>query len=273
MIKQSYEVELLVNGKPLKEYMHEGKVYVEGRKETKFSLRFRNNSSERKLFVPSIDGLSIMDGKDASFNSGGYIVRAYSTVTIDGWRRSNDEVAEFYFSSPKDSYGSRKGKGINLGIIGCAVFGEKVPKVTLTTWPVIKDGIWPGTWPGGSTYTSVTPQWGMSAMSYKATGSIDQQGNVNMDSEPKVSAIYMNSLGVKQVANYGTDLGTGWGDYKKSEVTSVDFDSAASPLTVFAVFYNTREQLEKLGINFKREPLYVVPQAFPGQFCEPPADR
>jgi hypothetical protein len=267
MIKQSYEVELLVNGKPLKEYMHEGKVYIEGRKDTKFSLRFRNNSSERKLFIPSIDGLSVMNGKDASYNSSGYIVRPYSTVTIDGWRKSDSEVAEFYFSTPRDSYGSRKGKGINLGVIGCAVFSEKLHLPVANIWPFTTYTI---PTPGISTSN---PEWQYMSLSSQSTCSIDQNGKVTMENDPKVRALYANSEGTVKNVNYGTDLGTGWGDDRKSEVVSVDFDREASPSVIFSMLYNTREQLEKLGINFKREPLYIVPQAFPGEYCEPPKDR
>src|SRR5207245_1882656 len=94
------------------------------RKDTKFSIKIRNNSYSRKLFVPTVDGLSIMDGKDADYHSGGYIVQGHSSITIDGWRTSDKDVAEFFFSSPEGSYRKQMHKGDNLGIIGVAVFDE-----------------------------------------------------------------------------------------------------------------------------------------------------
>ena len=66
------------------------------------------------------------------------------------------------------------------------------------------------------------------------------------------------------------DLGTGWGDYKKSEVTTVSFDRCEEPDAVLEIYYNTRQQLEALGVDFKKSPVYVTPQAFPGQYCKPP---
>lgn len=271
MIKSSYEVEILVNGKPLKEYVHDGKLYIEGREGTKFSLRVRNNSAQRKLFIPSIDGLSVMDGKDASFDSSGYIVQPYSTLTIDGWRTSNKEVAEFFFSSPNDSYGKKKGKGNNLGVIGCAVFGEKVkPSIQYydnrDVWP----DIFPNQkWGNGYPFYTTSTYSGSGTISLNTSDIKWEASSLSADSSGKVNAMYMNSAGdVRKFTNQ--ELGTGWGDRKKSEVTLVDFDREAEPREVFEILYNTREQLEKIGISFAKAPVYVAPQAFPGQFCEPP---
>ena len=84
MLKQSYELEVLINGKAAKEYGHDGKFYIEGREGTRFSIRIKNNSYARKLFVPTIDGLSVMNGEEGDFESSGYIVQGYGSITIDG---------------------------------------------------------------------------------------------------------------------------------------------------------------------------------------------
>ena len=58
----------------------------------------------------------------------------------------------------------------------------------------------------------------------------------------------------------------------KSEVTTVTFEREDEPREIFEVFYNTREQLEKIGVSFEKEPMYVTLQSFPGEthYCEPP---
>jgi hypothetical protein len=237
MTKSNYEVEVLINGKPAKEYIHDGKVYVEGRKETKFSLRLRNNTWQRKLFVPTIDGLSVLDGKDASFDSSGYIVPSYSSITVDGWRTSNSEVAEFYFSSPKDSYGKRSGKGNNLGVIGCAVFDENIRQAAPVDFSFFHSNS-----SGGSSLLR------------------------GFHSDPNVTLCCAS-------AAPSNELGTGWGESKRSEVISVEFDREPhGPSAVFEIFYNTREQLEALGISLTKAPAYVS-SAFPGEYCKPPAKR
>ena len=237
MTKSNYEVEVLINGKPVKEYIHDGKVYIEGRKETRFSLRLRNNSWQRKLFIPSIDGLSVMNGEECSFDSSVYIVKPYSSVTIDGWRVSDSEVAEFYFSSSSDSYRKRMGKGNNLGVIGVAVFSEKYKM------PIIN--------------------------SFYCNHSQTEFPRYTLSSATALNNASLSTSGAS-VRSMSQDLGTGWGESKRSEVVSVEFDRENHEDTMFEIFYNTREQLQKLGINFKREPLYVTPQSFPGQFCKPP---
>jgi hypothetical protein len=254
MKKSSYEVEVLVNGKPAKEYSHDGKIFIEGREGTKFSLRFHNNTWSKKLFIPTIDGLSIIDGELASYKSSGYIVDGYGTVTIDGWRKNTNEVAEFYFSSPDRAYAHRVDKGGNLGVIGVAVFDEKIEPIPYYC--------------GGSTtvinYTSpyldnvktATPLWNFIGGSQYSMGP------------------YANSVNYCSLSNtpVSKSLGTGWGNTKKSNVTTIEFKAMSSPETIFEIFYNTREQLESMGIDFKKAPLYMAPQAFPAQYCKPPQD-
>ena len=66
------------------------------------------------------------------------------------------------------------------------------------------------------------------------------------------------------------EIGTGWGESKKSEVVSVEFDREGKPSATFELYYNTRKQLERIGIDFSKKAVYVTPQAFPGQYCKPP---
>lgn len=222
MQKSNVEIEVLVNGKPVREY-HQNGVFIEGRKGTQFSLRLRNNSSSRKLFIPSIDGLSVLDGENASYDSGGYVVNGYSSITIDGWRTSNTHVAQFYFSAPNDSYGKRTGKGKNLGIIGCAVYDERIEFYHRT---------------------------------YKLNNLANDTGLRCMSQSSANTALCSASLG------------TGWGDEKYSAVSTVEFEKSGIP-TILEIQYNTRENLQKMGIRFTKD-IQIAPQSFPNQFCKPP---
>lgn len=272
MQKANYEVEILVNGKPVKEYFHDGKVYIEGKKGTKFSLKLKNNSWSRKLFIPTVDGLSIIDGKEGSFDSSGYIVPAHSTVTIDGWRVSNKEVAEFFFSDEKDSYSKKKGKGNNIGVIGVAVFEEKIDFFpTIINIPeihdIIKKDIFPKQpWKPWNQLDGVNPKiWHTET----TDGSSGQKLFGMQSDENSVSAFYC-SASSHHSEKPVQEIGTGWGEYKGSEVTTVEFEKFNQPV-IFEILYNTREQLEKMGIVFK-PPMYLTPQAFPGHYCEPPTN-
>jgi hypothetical protein len=282
MLKQSYEVEVLINGKPSKEFSHDGKVYIEGRKGTRFSIRMRNNSYSRKLFVPTIDGLSIMNGEEGNFESSGYIISGNSSLTIHGWRISDSEVAEFYFSSPDDSYRKRMAKGNNLGVIGVAVFEEKEKQRPIVIEKYVHShchsrwcnwcrrihcdcegcsGPWTYYHGGdlGPSLGSLTSTY--TSNSGTANMCLSAQNTSSNFSEVKVNALQGNAR---------QDIGTGWGETRKSEVVSVEFEREGSPSATFEIYYNTREQLENMGVNFQKNPVYVTPQAFPGQYCKPP---
>ena len=104
MYQNDYEVQVLVNNKPVKEYLHNSKYFIEGRKDTSFKIKIKNNGFRRIIAVPTVDGLSVMDGKPASVNSSGYVIDGRSSMTVDGWRVSNDEVSTFVFCSKNKSY-------------------------------------------------------------------------------------------------------------------------------------------------------------------------
>lgn len=125
MEQRNYVLEILVNGKPIKEYPHKGSTYVEGRKSSEYTLRVKNNSSERVAAIITVDGLSVMDGKVGDYNSGGYIVPAFSHIDIPGWRLDNSKVAKFLFAAIDKAYAAQMGKPTNIGVIGCAIFKEK----------------------------------------------------------------------------------------------------------------------------------------------------
>jgi len=241
MIKQNYEMEILVHGKPINEYSHQNKIYVEGRKSSTFSIKLRNNSSKKALFVLTIDGLSVIDGKDASFDSRGYIVNGYDSTTVKGWRMNDNEIAQFFFSAPDDSYRKRMNKGNNLGVIGLAVFVEKEKHQPTIVKEYIPIPYVIPTYPRQPYY----PYW------YGA-----------------------NSTTCSYSMHGENQIGTGWGQIHSDTVSLVDFDRKENPDSTFEIFYNTREQLEKIGIDFThRQAIISTPKAFPKEqteYCEQP---
>ena len=272
MLKSSYEVEIIINGNPAKEFYHDGKVYVEGREGTRFSIKIKNNAYSRKLFVPTIDGLSVMNGEEGSYKSNGYIVQGYSSITIDGWRTSDKEVAEFYFSSPQGSYRKKMDKGNNLGLIGVAVFDEVWHAPIYTYTPCYCSHCWPNgsiTIPQTNVYP--TGRWDCTTLNTLGCNSTPTSGSAgNMYSMQSADMGQVMSAMNYSGSTPSQAFGTGFGEIKHSEVTSVEFERKSYTDAVFEIYYNSREELEKTGICFKKEPLYVTPQAFPGNYCKPP---
>lgn len=112
-------------------YWHAGERYVAGEPSHEYEVRICNRSPGRLLTVTSVDGVNVINGRTAAASQSGYVLDPHGTVEIDGWRKSLAEVAAFYFTSLPDSYAARTGRPDHVGVIGVAVFRERVPYAKL----------------------------------------------------------------------------------------------------------------------------------------------
>ena len=108
----------------LKSFKARGDTFFVGEEGDRYVIALKNNTPARLEVVVSVDGLDVLDGKRASFTKRGYLIEPLGSLTIDGFRRSNSQVAAFRFSSVADSYAARTGSDRNVGVIGIAVFPE-----------------------------------------------------------------------------------------------------------------------------------------------------
>ncbi len=103
-----------------------GKRFLVGEAGSRYSIIIQSHVPARMELVVSVDGLDVMDGKDASFAKRGYLIDPNSTIEIDGFRQSMESVAAFRFGSVADSYSNQKhGSTRNVGVIGVAAFNER----------------------------------------------------------------------------------------------------------------------------------------------------
>ncbi len=124
---QPVRVELVDGGDTtLPTYRQDGTTWVLGGLGQRYEIKLTNTTSRRIEAVVSVDGLDVLDGKPAAFERRGYIVPPYGSTRIAGFRRSQDEVAAFRFSSVRDSYAARKGDDRDVGVIGVALFEEEL---------------------------------------------------------------------------------------------------------------------------------------------------
>lgn len=98
--------------------------YLQGRAGSAYQLVYRNQSGNTYEIVASVDGLDVISGQPASRESGGYVLQPHDTLTIEGFRKSDDAVASFIFTKPHDAYAAHTPAGDvrNTGIIGTAVY-------------------------------------------------------------------------------------------------------------------------------------------------------
>jgi hypothetical protein len=118
-------------GRVLPIYWHDGRRYVIGKPGNEYAIRVRNGSGGRILTVMSVDGVNVVTGDAASPQQSGYVLSPYESTEIAGWRTSLSRTAAFYFTSLPDSYAARTGRPDNVGVIGVAVFAERVRPIAL----------------------------------------------------------------------------------------------------------------------------------------------
>jgi hypothetical protein len=113
------------NGAPLPSANFAGQDYVAGADGQRYVIQIENHTRNRVEAVATVDGLDVVDGKDGSIGKRGYLIDPWSTLQIDGFRRSQSAVAAFRFGAVKDSYAARKGNDRSVGVIGVAFFHER----------------------------------------------------------------------------------------------------------------------------------------------------
>ena len=97
--------------------------FVEAKRGKAYSIIVENLTENPVEVVISVDGLDVIDGRDASLSKKGYIVSGEQRAQIDGFRTGLNSVAEFRFSSVRSSYAALKhGKTRNVGVIGVAAY-------------------------------------------------------------------------------------------------------------------------------------------------------
>jgi hypothetical protein len=228
------EIRDRASGEILPVYRHDGEHYVVGEPGREYEIRLMNRGYGRVLAVTSVDGVNVITGKTASPSQSGYVLDPWGSIEIDGWRKSMDEVAAFYFTALPDSYAARTGRPDNVGVIGVALFRERVYAMLL------ESGFVAGAAPSA-------PAAAQSA-ERKASGALSDRAEDDR-------------------------LGTGHGRRLDSAVVYTDFERASEePAEVIRVFYDSRRNLVARGII--PQPWYRMarrqPDPFPHGFVPDP---
>jgi hypothetical protein len=108
-----------------------GRVYVVGQEGRRYTIVIANHTPARFETVATVDGLDVISGRAGSFENRGYVLAPWSSLEIDGFRQSRDEVAAFRFAKVRDSYAAARGEDRNVGVIGLAFFQERGSSWTL----------------------------------------------------------------------------------------------------------------------------------------------
>ncbi|MBW8723954.1 MAG: hypothetical protein JF625_02175 [Inquilinus limosus] len=101
-----------------------GALRLKGRSGDLYRLAYLNRGQRTVEVVVTVDGLDVLNGRSGTIANRGYVVRPGQSMTIEGFRKGEDEVAAFRFSTPDDAYAANTPQGDprNIGVIGVALF-------------------------------------------------------------------------------------------------------------------------------------------------------
>lgn len=261
------QVDILVNGKPVKQIAHNGRIFIVAKHGTPYEIRLKNNGTSRVLAVPSVDGLNVINGEESKSDGAGYIINGYGSYTIRGYRTSNDEVHPFEFSTKAQSYANKSENGDtrDCGVIGVAFHSEKIAPIK---YKIIKEKEYVPYYPAPpyypwTPYKQTEPDWmAMSGSSGNVMHSMLSNScnsfSGDYDQQHMISA-----------NNCSLDMGTKFSEESvQDSVVDSKFDINYE-LGRIEIFYASRKVLESMGIPVDKASAVAFPSAFKG-FCKPP---
>jgi hypothetical protein len=256
-------------GRELPAYHHGGETFVLGHFGERYVIRVENRTGRRVEAVVSVDGRDVITGRVGDFVHGrGYIVAPYSEVRIEGFRQSLSQVAAFRFSRPEDSYSARMGTPQNVGVIGVAVFPERIPRHPRPY--VRRDG-----------YGSVPRARSRSRASGEGA---DAELDADLGGSAEARAPHKGRHGAAAEAPSAAReprrqrLGTEYGESRDNHAREVRFrrQHPTRPAQLITLRYDDRRGLLARGIRLsppppRPRPAYASPEAFPdSRFAPPP---
>lgn len=290
MFQNNIDFEVLVKGRPITEYRHRGQIFIEGREGSEFEVLIRNRTGRRIEAVVSVDGLSVLDGKDAGPESTGYLVDAHGSVSIPGWTLDNSRVAKFEFSGKEGSYAAAAtGSARNTGVIGLMAFNEGIAIRTPRYYSKgyfgsVVGGDQNGDWSGqsdrwndfqiGSTLRGADLTTGASMFDARARGIAPAyEVNTVISQSVGIASNHAESVPLNAVAL--NNLGTGFGEAADFQTTQVSFQRGDMQ-AMMVLHYDNARGLKARGIDLRlaRKTISQEPDAFPGmrKGCVPPAN-
>jgi len=222
-----------------------GRMFVAGRPGARYGVRVTNNTPGR-----------VLTGETAGYDQRGYVFGPYETHVVNGWRKSDAQVAAFHFTRLSRSYAARTGRPGDVGVIGVAAFRERAAPVVQSAPPYVSPAR-----PYAENDAAAE-----SAVTGRAAGAA---------APPPVAAAPTARGGDMAAQRRSERLGTGHGAREWSYATSVPFERATRhPQQVLRMEYDSYENLVAAGVIPRHWGGDARPRPFPGEgyVPDPPGD-
>jgi len=245
-------------GETLRTYSHHGKLYVAGTPGHRYSVRMTNRTGGRVLTILSVDGVNAITGQTAGTNQSGYVLSPWESADIAGWRKSDDEIAQFNFTSLPDSYAARTGRPANVGVIGVAVFNER------TYW---RDR------DAEMSRNEAPPPPASASEGLAGRGQAPAADAAKSVAQPMPREAQAEKRAAAGAIAKDERLGTGHGAREYSHIDTTTFERATSwPAEQVAIYYDSYRNLVAQGI-IERPIARRDPEPFPNGFVPDPPSR
>nr|WP_312990524.1 hypothetical protein [Comamonas koreensis] len=256
------------SGERLPLYHHQGEYWVAGQPGSSYAVDIKNRSRGRILAVLSIDGINAISGQAAAaVPDDGYVLGSGQQWAIQGWRKSDQQVAAFYFSHSEDSYAARTGRPRDIGVIGVAVFREREPRPQP---PILRNSeAQKSAAPAAEASGSDTANMAAPAMPPPSSPAAAPNASVAAESRQATAPA--------APAPVAPRLGTGHGALERSVTRTTEFHSASSsPAQIIRIRYDSYANLVAQGVIRAPQPAVdPAPRPFPaspsGYVPDPPA--
>jgi len=242
-------------GDVLSTWRHRATSWVAGRPGDRYALRLSNRTGGRVLVVLSVDGVNVVSGETASTGQTGYVLGPWASAEITGWRKSYSEAAAFYFTALPDSYAARTDRPDHVGVIGAAIFRERVvvpaPR-PIEPQPPVASGRLDG------------PRAEPERRAQGAGASADASSE-----RAATAPVSPPAMRDRESLAKAEKLGTGHGEREYSPTTQTTFERAGSqPNEIVQVRYDSYANLVAAGVIGRPQPP-AAPQPFPGFAPDP----
>ena len=226
-------------------YRHRGEYWVAGRPGARYAVSIQNKQRGRVLGVVSVDGINAISGETAAVNQTVYVLDAWQAYRVTGWRKSDEQVAAFHFTASPASYAGRTGRPEQVGIIGVALFREKVappPPPVSEAW----------SWRDGPLRNRLESPEAPAPLAKSVT--------------PVESLAEGDAAGASQAVpsrRVAPRLGTGHGARETDQIGRTTFERRSQrPDEIVRIRYDSRENLMAMGVIPVR-PVPPRPNPFP----------
>jgi hypothetical protein len=192
----------------------------------------------------------------------GYVIDGWQSYSINGWRKSMEDVAQFVFTALPNSYAARTGRPGHVGVIGVAVYREK----PVAPEPVAVAPQAPS-WRDGFGRNEAQPSSAASDSALKSESELGK--SVGTESNRPAAAPARAERRADQAGSLAASemkskkLGTGHGAREHSPTRHTEFvRNSDTPDEIVTIYYDSRASLVARGII--PQPRIAEPTPFPG---------